>query len=118
MKKADLLKKKVNSFLVELDFDNIAMKFYARFPNIWPSFDGRTAKDALDKEADLYNENNFGKISFEFIILTSTDEEQFYVQWYVWFPAIAIALRAAKDADAFVIDADLYNAKNTLLIWF
>ena len=74
--------------------------FYARFPYvviIW-----RSAKDALHKQADLYNKNYLSKISFGFFVLTSTDEEQFNVQFYVW--VAMIVLPAAKDVHAFVID--------------
>lgn len=90
------------------------INFYARFPYvviIW-----RTAKDALHKQADLYNKNYFSKISFGFFVLTSTDEEQFSVQCYVWVPIIAmIVLPAAKDVHAFVIDV-IFTMEKKLFI--
>lgn len=95
MEEADLLKKNLDPFIVELEFDNFAIGFYARFPNIVIFRSWWTAKDALDKKVNLYNDYNFVKLASDSL------------SWH----ELIIIVRAAKDAHAFVIDADLYNEK-------
>ena len=44
--------------------------------------------------------------------MVNDDEEQFDVQFYVRYPAIAIILRDEKNVNAFAIDTDINSDKN------
>lgn len=89
----------LDPFIVELEFDNFAIGFYARFPNIVIFRSWWTAKDALDKKVNLYNDYNFVKLASDSL------------SWH----ELIIIVRAAKDAHAFVIDVDLNNEKKNIL---
>lgn len=81
-------------------------QFYAQFCGRFSkaSFDAPLEMHLSKRLISIIEKKNLGKFNSGLNFLTSTDEEQFYVLLYVWFPAIAIFLRAVKDRDAFVIE--------------